>query len=70
MFQLKAIRHKYDILEERLMDHMQKTKIKLADFMEENVLANWTGLRNQRLTIEARLKHSHEVACFYLDGFC
>ena len=58
-----AVRHKYDELEQELIEKRQTSRKEIAEFMEDNVLVKWTELRNLRRRVETKAKYNHQVRC-------
>ncbi|XP_067932759.1 transcription intermediary factor 1-beta-like [Watersipora subatra] len=59
--QLAEIKQKYDKLEREFMANRQRTKTRLAEYMEETVMSKWNSATNTRHRLEAKCKYSHEV---------
>lgn len=49
-------------MENELIDKRQAVKVKLADFLEEDVGGKWNELRNKRMNLEAEIEQGHEVS--------
>lgn len=59
--QIRALERKYKELEEELLKSRKKTELEMTEYMEEEVGGKLTGVINQRMRIEARVKHNHKV---------
>ncbi|XP_067932756.1 tripartite motif-containing protein 59-like [Watersipora subatra] len=59
--QLAEIKQKYGDLERQFMADRQRTKTKLAEYMESTLMSKWNSVRNTRHRLEAKCKYSHEV---------
>lgn len=58
---MKALETKYRQLEEELLKSRRATQEKMTEFMEEEVGGQLTDVINQRMKIEARIRHNHQV---------
>ena len=70
MLQIQALQTKYRKLEEELIKSRRMSQEEMLTFMEEKVGTKLTNISNERMKMEARLRHNHQVfmepqqACF------
>ena len=70
MLQIQALQTKYQKLEEELIKSRRISQERMLTFMEEEVGTKLTNTSNERMKMEARLRHNHQVftepqqACF------
>ncbi|XP_067950501.1 uncharacterized protein [Watersipora subatra] len=58
--QIQALTSKYEQLENEYMENRLKTKTKVTDFLEDEILKKWSQIRNIMRKTESRAKHAHQ----------
>ena len=61
MLQIQALQTKYQKLEEELIKSRRISQERMLTFMEEDVGTKLTNISNERMKMEARLRHNHQV---------
>ena len=61
MLQIDALQTKYQKLEEELIKSRRTSQEEMLTFMEEDVGTTLTNISNERMKMEARLRHNHQV---------
>ncbi|XP_067945479.1 uncharacterized protein [Watersipora subatra] len=56
--QINSLKEQYDEIEKKVLENRQKSKVQITDYLEDVVLDKWRTLRNQRETLETKIKHS------------
>ena len=61
MLQIEALETKYSMLEVELINSRKTSQEEMLTFLEEEVGTQLTNISNQRMKMETRLRHNHQV---------
>ncbi|XP_067940951.1 uncharacterized protein [Watersipora subatra] len=65
--QMELLALKYKQLEEDFKEARLKTKTRITDFSENEILVKWSQLRNLRRKVDSRVQHAHQ--CAIVSGY-